>query len=265
LDPDRQQEEAKRLNRLGAQEQLTEAQVAEAAHGLLKQAAAPLANNPTLRKRLVEMRQALEQTYDTISQDTVLVSAFSEDAKEKAKGLITSFEHFIKDNKDEITALQVLYSQPHGKRLRFADIKALVEAIQAPPRRWTPELLWQAYEVIERDKVRRTSGQRMLTDIVSLVRFALHQEQELLPYQDKVEVRFQAWLLAQDNHGKHFSPDQVRWLGLMKDHIVASLGIEMDDFDLAPFAQHGGAGKAYQVFGPELKPLIDELNEVLAA
>jgi hypothetical protein len=35
--------------------------------------------------------------------------------------------------------------------------------------------------------------------------------------------------------------------------------------DYAPFAQHGGLGKAYQVFGEQFSPLLSELNEVLAA
>ena len=45
----------------------------------------------------------------------------------------------------------------------------------------------------------------------------------------------------------------------------ASLAIELDDFEYAPFAQRGGIGKAYQVFGKDLQPLLDELNEALAA
>ena len=57
------------------------------------------------------------------------------------------------DNKDEITALQILYSQPHG-RVAFKDIKALADAIHAPPRSWTPEMLWGAYEKLADDKVK---------------------------------------------------------------------------------------------------------------
>ena len=52
---------------------------------------------------------------------------------------------------------------------------------------------------------------------------------------------------------------------LIRDHVAGSLAIEMDDFEYAPFAQKGGAGKAYQVFGERLEPLLNELNEVLAA
>jgi len=52
---------------------------------------------------------------------------------------------------------------------------------------------------------------------------------------------------------------------LIRDHIAANLAIEMDDFDTVPFNQGGGLGRVYSVFGEELKPLLDELNEVLAA
>ena len=39
----------------------------------------------------------------------------------------------------------------------------------------------------------------------------------------------------------------------------------MDDFEYVPFAQKGGAGKVYQLFGERLPGLLEELNEVLAA
>jgi type I restriction enzyme R subunit len=105
----------------------------------------------------------------------------------------------------------------------------------------------------------------MLTDIVSLVRFALHKEDELVPFAEQVDERFNNWLAQQENSGRRFTDEQRQWLVLIRDHIAASLGIEMDDFDYAPFAQRGGAGKVYQVFGRELGGLLDELNEVLAA
>jgi EcoEI R protein len=71
-------------------------------------------------------------------------------------------------------------SQPHGK-LQFKDIRALADVIHAPPRLWTPDLLWAAYEKLERDKVKGCSTTTLLTDIVSLVRFALHRSDELVP------------------------------------------------------------------------------------
>ena len=100
--------------------------------------------------------------------------------------------------------------------------------------------------------------------MVSLVRFALRQEDALVPYASRCEQRFEQWLAQQRSAGVQFTPEQ-EWLELIRDHVAASMGIEMDDFEYAPFAQKGGAGKAYQVFGERLEPLLSELNEVLAA
>ena len=63
------------------------------------------------------LKKSKEQIIDTVSADEVIGAGFSVAAKERAQTLVTSFEAFIKENKDEITALQVLYSKPHGRRL----------------------------------------------------------------------------------------------------------------------------------------------------
>jgi type I restriction enzyme R subunit len=47
--------------------------------------------------------------------------------------------------------------------------------------------------------------------------------------------------------------------------VAANLSVEMDVFDLSPFEQKGGRGKVHQVFGDKLAPLLDELNQILAA
>ena len=111
----------------------------------------------------------------------------------------------------------------------------------------------------------RGSGGKVLTDIVSLVRFALQQDGQLEPYGEKVKERFAGWIARQESNGHKFTPEQRRWLEDIRDHIATSLSIERDDFDEVPFAQHGGLGKATRHFGSELQRLLNELNEALAA
>ena len=132
-------------------------------------------------------------------------AGYSDSAKDRAKSIVESWEKFIEENKDEMTALQVLYSQPHGK-VSFKDIKALADLIQAPPRSWTPDLLWAAYEKLETDKVKGAGSTRLLTDIVSLVRFALHRNEALVPYRELVHLRFAQWLAQQASAGVKFTP-----------------------------------------------------------
>jgi len=110
------------------------------------------------------------------------------------------------------------------------------------------------------------------------VRFAIHQDNELIPFPERVNANFKAWLATQQGtlpspasgrgaggEGARFTPEQLHWLEMIRDHIAANLGIEPDDFEYAPFAQEGGLGKVYQLFGDELNTLIEQLNESLAA
>jgi type I restriction enzyme R subunit len=240
------------------------AAVAATATTMLTQALEPLASNPELRNAILDVRRSYEQTIDEVSKDEVLFAGHSAEAREKASALITSFREYIEEHKDDIRALQVLYSRPHKERLTFSEVKELARAIERPPRQWTPDVLWRAYEMLDQSKV-RGSGGRMLTDIVSLVRYTLHQDDELVPFRDQVEQRFAAWLSAQEQEGVSFTVEQMQWLTWMKENIAGELGIAPESFEYTPFVEHGGIGKAVQVFGDRLSPLLSELSEVLAA
>jgi type I restriction enzyme, R subunit len=240
------------------------AALAEAATALIGDALAPLASSPDLRAAILDVRRSYEQTIDEASKDAVLFAGHTEAGREKAAAMISSFRQYLDEHRDDIRALQILYSRPHHERLTFAEIKELARAIERPPRQWTPEKLWRAYEMLDQSKV-RGSGGRMLTDIVSLVRYALDQDHELTPFRDQVEERFAAWLSTQEQQGVSFTPVQIQWLTWMKENIASELGIGPDSFEYTPFAEHGGIGKASQVFGDRLTPLLDELTEVLAA
>ena len=257
IDPDRQIEAT-------GKEEPTPAEIAAAAKELIGAALRPLATNPELRERLVEVRRSYEQTIDEVSKDEVVAAGYSLDGAERARQTAASFRRFIEEHKDEITALQILYSRPYRQRLTFKEVKELAHAIGRPPYQWTPGRLWEAYETLDRSKV-RGSGRRVLTDIVSLVRFALEQEDELVPYPELVSERFHAWLLSQESAGRTFTPEQRAWLERIRDHVAASLSISTEDFEYVPFVEHGGLGKAYQLFGEELVPLLEELNAALAA
>ncbi len=50
----------------------------------------------------------------------------------KAKSMLTSFKKFIEDNKDEIEALQVMYSVPYRAGLKFHQVKELAAKLNQP-------------------------------------------------------------------------------------------------------------------------------------
>jgi len=240
------------------------AALAQAATALIGEALAPLSSSPELRIAILDVRRSYEQTIDEVSQDAVLFAGYSAEGREKASVMVESFRAYIEEHKDDIRALQILYNRPYRERLTFAEIKELAKAIERPPRQWTPEKLWRAYEILDKSKV-RGSGGRMLTDIVSLVRYTLELDPKLVPFRDQVEERFATWLATQEQHGVSFTPDQLQWLTWMKENVASELGIDPESFEFTPFVEHGGIGKATQVFGDRLSPLMNELTEVLAA
>ncbi|MEO6273177.1 MAG: type I restriction-modification enzyme R subunit C-terminal domain-containing protein [Rhodoferax sp.] len=233
----------------------------------LRDAAKPF-STPALREQLLKMKQKADMVIDTVTQDSLISAGFAE-GSDRAKDLVQSFEAFIAQHKDEITALQILYSRPTRAPLKFEDIKALADALHAPPHLIDEGALWQAYAALQKDKVKGMSQRRLLTDLVSLVRFAMQQTNELVPYPERVQANFKAWLAQQQSvHAEPveaFTPEQIHWLEMIRDHIAANLGIEIDDFEYAPFNTEGGLGKVHQLFGAELPKVIEELNRELAA
>ena len=264
VDPDHIEEAAKIAFNT---DEPTAEQLKESARQLADNAVAPIASKPSFRNKLIELHKSLEQTVDTVSKDKVTFAGHDQTALNAARDTIRDFEGFIAENKDEITALQILYSKPHRRRLTFKDIQELAAAIEKPPRRWTTDLLWVAYEKLGKSgrPGRSASGQRMLTDLITLVRLAMHEQADLIPFAVTIHDRFNNWLLQQEALGRDFTKEQRQWLDLIRDHIATSLAIEPNDFDYAPFSQKGGLGKAYSVFGPDLPRVLEELNEALVA
>ena len=239
--------------------------VAKAARGLMSDALAPIADRPEFRALVVDIQRIHEQAIDEYSKDQVTESGYSKDATDRARQTVESFHAFIEDHKDEITALQILYNRPYGAReLTFAEIRELADAIELPPRRWTPERLWHAYETLERSKV-HGSTKSVLTNLVSLVRHAIGQEDELVAFPDQVAERYTTWVHQQEQAGRVFTEDQRAWLDAIAAHIATSLRITADDFEYTPFAERGGIGSAYRAFGDGLTELLEDLNTELVA
>jgi type I restriction enzyme R subunit len=241
IDPERQIEQAKA--NFGVDDPTVE-QVRQAGVMLIREAVKPLCE-PRLREKILELHAKADQVIDTVSADEVITAGFDAEALEKARWLVHSFEQFIEEHKDEIAALQVLYSRPYHQRLRYDEIKALAELIERPPYLWRIDRLWDAYAALEASKVKGAGTRRLWTDIVSLVRFALHQEPVLEPFEEHVHERFAAWVARQQALGRKFSAEQRWWLEGIRDHVIASLEIGRDDFEFTPFKENGGIGKAY--------------------
>ncbi len=218
-------------------------------------------DDPQFRETLIEIKRQQYQIIDTVSQDVVLTAEFETGQAERT---VQSFREFIEANKDEILALQIIYNQPYDRRhLTYQMIKDLANAMKKPPYNLSTELVWSAFEHLEKDKVRKRSPEQLLTDIISLVRFGLRKADTLVPFHDTIEQRFSDWLENQKKAGNIYTDEQLEWLTMIKEHIATSMEITVDDFDNVPFYTKGGVMKAYNVFKDRFGGILNELNETL--
>jgi len=127
-----------------------------------------------------------------------------------------------------------------------------------------PDYVWDAYSTLEEVKSKQPTDE--LTALVSLIRRACGIDKELVPFDSTIDYNFKTWIFKQ-NAGKHnrFTNEQMEWLRELKNHVVNSYHIEVEDLDFTPFDEKGGRGRMYQLFGNEMTEIINELNEVLAA
>ncbi|NNG38059.1 hypothetical protein HJ588_02055 [Flexivirga sp. ID2601S] len=114
------------------------------------------------------------------------------------------------------------------------------------------------------DKVRH-SDRHTLTDLVSLLRYTVGVDDELVPFADRVRERYAAWLAQQEQSGTKFTETQRWWLDRMVEVIANSAGITAEDLDEAPFTERGGVDGALRDLGDQAADLLENLNAELTA
>ena len=99
-----------------------------------------------------------------------------------------------------------------------------------------------------------------------LVRYAIGAATTLEPLSSAIAGRFNLWLGREEKAGRTYTDEQKAWLTAIRDYIAVNVAIAPQDLNEAPdFAAQGGVAKAYALFGERLKPLLEELPEVLVA
>ena len=256
--------QARKKHGLAESVEPAESQIAEAQKEMAFEASR-IFENPKLRDFVENARKAHEQIIDIVNLDKVISAGFDGQVKEQATKTVKEFKTYIAENRDAITALNIFYSQPYRRReLTYQMINELCETIKQNKPRLAPFSVWHAYEQLE--KVNGNRPENELVALVSLIRRVLEIDTALTPYDSVVNRNFQAWVM--DRHkgnAPKFSEEQMQWLRMIKDHIATSMHMTRADFDFNPFAELGGLGKAWQVFGERLDKILEELNEGLAA
>ncbi len=217
-----------------------------------------------LNEYIENVRKVHDQIIDSVNQDKLVKAEWDSYSKDKAQEVVRDFSEYVKNHKDEISALSLFYAQPYRRReLTFKMIKELFEKLKLEKPLLAPHYVWDAYAQLE--EVKGNNPKNELVALVSLIRRVAGIDGQLTAYNKTVDKNFQNWVFGRQAGPVKFTEEQMNWLRMIKDHIAASFHVEMDDLDYTPFDAQGGRGKMWQIFGDEMKDIMDELNEVLAA
>ncbi|MBI4945365.1 MAG: DEAD/DEAH box helicase family protein, partial [Bacteroidetes bacterium] len=216
-----------------------------------------------LNEYIENVRKAHEQRIDLTNPDEVIKVGWDKDNKDKANELVNGFTEWMRQHKDELTALQIFYNQPFRRReLTYTMIKEVLEKLLHDKPILAPMNVWRAYEALEQCN---GSPRNELTAIVSLIRKVSGLDITLTAFDKTVNKNFQDWVFKKQAGVTKFNEERMQWLRMIKDYVINSFHIDKDDFDLNPFNAQGGLGKMWQLFGEKTEEIINELNEALAA
>jgi type I restriction enzyme R subunit len=263
IDDDNVEAKAYELTNQPVNSDLTEQQLQLAQAELVSQVANVFTGD--LIEFIDTIRREKEQKIDLDNLDSVTFAGWTQDAQTNAKEVRDEFMDYLENHKDEIDALSIFYHAPHRRReLTYSMIHALVEKLKADKPKLSPLRVWQAYSVI--DNYQGNAPTSELTALVALIRRVCQIDETLVNYEDTVRRNFQNWIMTHHaGNTEKFSPEQMAWLHMIRDHIASSIHIERDDLEMSPFDGKGGLGKMYQLFGSNMDNMFDELNQALAA
>lgn len=239
---------------------VTDAEV-EAVAADRREAALAAYNDPALRRVLIEVKKASEVVIDDVTRDVVVSSVWDEG---QATTMTADFRSFLDEKRDELTALRILYGLPAAtRRLTYASLEELRDAMLQPPWLLEPLALWSAYRRLQGDKVRANPA-KTLTDIVALVRFAIGSSEVLAPLSSDMAGRFNLWLGREQRAGRAYTQEQLGWLEAIRDYLAANIEVTPADIQ-DQFEDRGGIIGARRAFGSRLETLLDELQDALVA
>ena len=136
-----------------------------------------LIGNIKAREKLLELQRGY-YTY-TPEEDEVIYKGFS---KESARSLIDTFEQYLKDNKDSIEALRIIYNS-ENTLITYSMLSDLRDKLVSANSFFTPFHLWSNYKILDEHGVVEDFDKKQnvnaLTNLIQLVRFAYGRTAEL--------------------------------------------------------------------------------------
>ncbi|MFE2429390.1 DEAD/DEAH box helicase family protein [Streptomyces sp. NPDC059373] len=236
-----------------------------AARRLVENAIAPLTENPELRRHIIEIRRDKDYVIDEFT--AVQVTDLHEvPPEERAREEVDRWSRLLKEERDRIAAVNIALTSPRSvsPAAAYTALQELALEIRRPQYAWTAQSLWTFYENLGA-ATHRADGEAGVPDLISLIRYELGVDDELKPYRETVDTRFESWLLKQQQAGADFSDEQLWWLRSIRNVVASDVGISPAEFNAEPFkGKGGGRGFAHAFPDRDVRSLLSELNRELA-
>jgi type I restriction enzyme R subunit len=179
-------------------------------------------------------------TKDEVKSNELIIEA---NGSYKPEDYINSFENFVHEYRDKIDAIKILLD-------RQSD--------------WSTDSLFELRKSLKINNFSennlRKAYNKELADIISIIKHAA-KEEPLFTAQERVERAFEKIIMKKD-----YNVDKLRWLELIKNHLIENLTIDKGDFDKIPaFTRIGGWNVANRIFANQLESLLHTINAEMAA
>jgi type I restriction enzyme R subunit len=275
----------------------------DAAATLAEEAAKPLASNPALRDLLEAKRRKADVTIDHLTGDTLISAGYDEEKARQLVTSWKQFLEGNQDEITALQILY--NRPHAKRHLVYEELKTLAEAVARPPYHIAPAEVWKAYEHLEKRPLTTDPVKTLTNLITLVRHTVDPEATPLAPFPELVETRYQRWLAQQqgikvaeasrlsseedqsrdgsatlsseESSGEtplpRFTESQIHWLDVIKNYVALNGAFATDDQDAYLDAWQSvdsdegvPLAVANRAFGKDaLKPIIEELNEVLVA
>jgi type I restriction enzyme R subunit len=185
---------------------------------------------------------------DEVSSEWLIKGATGQEYK--PADYLTAFETFIRANAERVEAISILLSRPQGWGSQA--LRELREALVKTPEHFTEDNLRRAFHI---------AHHKALVDVISMVKRAALETSPLYTAEERVNQAIDRVTAA-----RPLTDDQAKWMDYIRQHLIANLSIDREDFANVPVLMNrGGWGRANRVFDGQLPDLLEQLNRELVA
>ena len=201
--------------------------------------------NPELWNYLDNIKATPKTLFYAEHEDKLLVAERGYGYGNKPEDYLQSFKAFIEENKNKISALQIVCTRP--KELDRKNLKQL--KLELDTKGFNTRALNTAWK--------ESKNEDIAADIISYIR-TLALGNSLVSHEDRIKVA-----VDKVRKRKAWNKIQLKWIDRFEKQLLSETILHVSDLDDSPFKADGGFTRLNKIFDNQLEDIIDMINENL--